>query len=73
MNQEVAEGKVSVEYGKGWVWEDVTSDLELAEMSENDVVDTEVGGLKGEDQGNYPCSIWGEGEQEQNYGTQRCG
>lgn len=47
------------------IWEDVTGGgitLEVTEMSEYEVLDED------------PYSFWGEGEQEQNYGTQRrCG
>lgn len=48
MNQGVVEETVT---GKGW--EDATSGimLKVAEMSENDVLDAEAGGMKGKDQG----------------------
>lgn len=48
MNQGVVEETVT---GKGW--ENATSGitLKVAEMSENDVLDAEAGGMKGKDQG----------------------
>lgn len=34
-------------------------------MLDYDMLDVEACGLKDEDQGHYPCSVWGEGEKEQ--------
>lgn len=37
-------------------------------MLDYDMLDVEACGLKDEDQGHYPCSVWGEGEKEQDTG-----
>lgn len=41
----------------------------LLEVSEDDVLDADAGGVEDEDKDNSACPIWGEGEgeQEQNY------
>lgn len=67
MNQGVAEVAVSVEGGKVWRWQDVTSGgvtLVPIEMSEDNVLDTEAGGVKGEDLGNSLLVVPGGRERE---------
>lgn len=65
MNQEVAERAVSAEGRKGQGLKDVTGGgitLKVVEMSENDVLDAEDGGMKGNNQENSFFLHLGEGE-----------
>lgn len=60
MNQGISTREVAEEASTGWGWEDVICGgitLKVTEMLEEDILDAKTGGVKGEDQGNYPCSV----------------
>lgn len=75
MSEQRSCGGVSVEGGKEREWQELTGcgiTLEVTEILEDDMLDVESAGVKGEGQRNsIHVPYGGKGEQEQNYGTYR--